>query len=317
LKAGLLTLEGPDHCGALHLASLGLDAPAIVRPLGHVIGNELLQSALPRRRLNTHKGDYGSVGIIGGGSGMVGAALLAGRAALKLGAGRVYVGFAAEESPPVDPVQPELMLKRADDVLALDHLACLAVGPGLGLTANSQEVLTRALGSALPLVLDADALNLIAQQSALRTALVFRTAPTLLTPHPAEAARLLGTSTAAVQADRVAAALKLAEAHRCAIVLKGAGSVCAFTDGRWAINTSGNPGMAAAGMGDVLTGILAALIAQRVEAQTSLECGVYLHGAAADALVEAGTGPIGLTASEVIDAARDLVNRREARINYE
>ncbi|MGZ5165130.1 MAG: NAD(P)H-hydrate dehydratase [Burkholderiales bacterium] len=314
LKAGLLTLEGPDHCGALHLASLGLDAPAIVRPLGHVIGNELLQSALPRRRLNTHKGDYGSVGIIGGGSGMVGAALLAGRAALKLGAGRVYVGFAAEESPPVDPVQPELMLKRADDVLALDHLACLAVGPGLGLTGKSQELLTGALGSTLPLVLDADALNLIAQQSALRTALLFRTAPTLLTPHPAEAARLLGTSTAAVQADRVAAALKLAEAHRCAIVLKGAGSVCAFTDGRWAINTSGNPGMAAAGMGDVLTGILAALIAQRVEAQTSLECGVYLHGAAADALVEAGTGPIGLTASEVIDAARDLVNRREAMI---
>jgi hydroxyethylthiazole kinase-like uncharacterized protein yjeF len=315
LKAGLLTLEGPDHCGALHLATLGLDAPKIVRPLGHVVAAEILRSALPRRRLNTHKGDYGSVGIIGGTSGMVGAALLAGRAALKAGAGRVYVGFAAEDFPAVDADQPELMLKRAEDVLGLDHLACLAVGPGLGTSGESQDLLTRALGSALPLVLDADALNLVAQQSALRTALLFRTASTLLTPHPAEAARLLGTSTDAVQADRVAAALKLAEAHGCAIVLKGAGSVCAFRDGRWAINTSGNPGMAAAGMGDVLTGILAALIGQRIEAETALECGVYLHGAAADALVEAGTGPVGLTASEVIDAARDLVNRREAMMN--
>jgi hydroxyethylthiazole kinase-like uncharacterized protein yjeF len=315
LKAGLLTLNGPDQCGTLHLATLGLDARALVPPCGHMIGREVLSTGLPRRRINTHKGDYGSVGIIGGASGMLGAAFLAGRAALKLGAGRVYVGFVAEDGPSVDPVQPELMLRTADQIFALDHLACLAVGPGLGQSGEARTLLTAALGSPLPLVLDADALNLLAQHSALRTPLLFRTAPTLLTPHPAEAARLLGTATPSVQADRVAAALKLAEMHRCGVVLKGAGSIVAWPDGRWAINSSGNPGMASAGMGDVLTGILAALLAQGLDARTALECGVYLHGAAADALVQSGIGPVGVTASEVIDAARRLVNQRDALNN--
>jgi hydroxyethylthiazole kinase-like uncharacterized protein yjeF len=312
LKPGLLTLEGPDHCGALHIATLELDAPALVTPKGHLIAREVLSALLPRR-LNTHKGDYGSVGIIGGASGMIGAALLAGRAALKLGAGRVYVGLTARDAPGADPAQPELMLRTSVEIPELDHLSCLAVGPGLGQTREAHALLTRALGSRLPLVLDADALNLLAQESALRAALLFRTAATLLTPHPAEAARLLGTSTAAVQENRVAAALRLAELHRSEVVLKGAGSICASPDGRWAVNSSGNPGMAAAGMGDVLTGMLAALLAQRVEPQAAMECGVYLHGAAADALVHSGIGPVGLTASEVIDAARGLVNRRDEK----
>ena len=115
LKPGLLTLEGPEHCGALHLATLDLDARALLEPSGHVIGPDAIAAALPRRRLNTHKGDYGSVGLIGGASGMAGAAVLAGRAALKLGAGRVYVGFAGEEVPAFDPMQPELMLRRAEE----------------------------------------------------------------------------------------------------------------------------------------------------------------------------------------------------------
>ncbi len=132
----------------------------------------------------------------------------------------------------------------------------------------------------------------------------------MLTPHPAEAARLLGTSTAEVQRDRVASAQKIAATLRCGVVLKGAGSVCAWPDGRYAINTSGNAGMASAGMGDVLTGMLAALVAQRVAPELALECGVYLHGAAADLLVRQGVGPAGLTASEVIDAARELANGR-------
>ncbi|HEY0337277.1 MAG TPA: NAD(P)H-hydrate dehydratase [Burkholderiales bacterium] len=311
LKPGLLTLNGPDQCGTLHLATLGLDAPALMPACGRVIGREVLSTGLRRRRINTHKGDYGSVAIIGGASGMLGAALLAGRAALKVGAGRVYVGCMAENAPAVDSVQPELMLRTADQILALDHLACLAVGPGLGQTDKACALLTAALGSPLPLVLDADALNLLAQHSALRTPLLFRTAPTLLTPHPAEAARLLGTTTPAVQAERVAAALKLAEMHRCGVVLKGAGSILAWPDGRWAVNSSGNPGMASAGMGDVLTGILAALLAQGADALTALECGVYLHGAAADALAQSGVGPVGLTASDVIDAARRLLNAME------
>jgi hydroxyethylthiazole kinase-like uncharacterized protein yjeF len=307
-KPGLLTLDGVDRCGEVRIATLDIDAAALVPPSGRSVGAEVLAHALPPRRGNTHKGDYGSVGIIGGAATMVGAALLAGRAALKLGAGRVYVGLAAGDALAVDPVQPELMLRPADRVLELDHLTCVAVGPGLGQSSETETLLRAALATALPLVLDADALNLVGQHAALRDALGGRRASTLLTPHPAEAARLLGTSTAEVQRDRVAAATKVASTYGCGVVLKGAGSVCAWPDGRWAINTSGNAGMASAGMGDVLTGLLAALLGQGLAPELALECGVYLHGAAADILVAAGVGPAGLTASEVVEAARRLAN---------
>jgi hydroxyethylthiazole kinase-like uncharacterized protein yjeF len=137
-----------------------------------------------------------------------------------------------------------------------------------------------------------------------------RSAPTLLTPHPAEAARLLGSSTREIQNDRVGAATALAARFNALVVLKGAGSVCAAPDGSWHINTSGNPGMASAGMGDVLTGIITALLAQGADPKTALLAGVYLHGAAADHAVSLGAGPVGLTATETIEAARSLLNRR-------
>jgi hydroxyethylthiazole kinase-like uncharacterized protein yjeF len=312
LKAGLLTLDGPDYCGDVSVATLGLDAAELVPPQGRVIGPQVLDN-LPQRRRNTHKGDYGSAGIVGGASGMVGAALLAGRAALKTGTGRVYVGIASDHAPEVDVLQPELMLRAANDVLELEHLSCVAVGPGLGVSEGAHTLLTRAIGIKRPLVLDADALNLLAQENALRTALLFRTAPSLLTPHPAEAARLLATATADIQADRVAAALTIAEMYRSGVVLKGAGSVCAWPDGRWAVNTSGNPGMASAGMGDVLTGMIAALLSQGLDEVSALECAVYLHGAAADHAVRSGIGPVGLSASDVIESARALLNVERLR----
>jgi ADP-dependent NAD(P)H-hydrate dehydratase / NAD(P)H-hydrate epimerase len=309
VKPGLLTLNGPDQSGALHLASLGLAAAAFVPPAGSVIGAGVLRQTIPPRSLNSHKGSFGSVAIIGGALGMVGAALLAGRATLKLGAGRVYVGLLDEHALPVDPVQPELMVRSADAALELDQVTVLAVGPGLGVSAQSTALVAKALASTLPLVLDADALNLIATQESLSTALSMRKAATVLTPHPAEAARLGGVSTAEIQRDRVKAALRLAMQHRCGIVLKGTGSVCAWPDGKWAINTSGNPGMSSAGMGDVLTGIVAALLAQGATPEAALTAGVYLHGAAADAAVASGHGPAGLAASEIIDPARDILNR--------
>jgi hydroxyethylthiazole kinase-like uncharacterized protein yjeF len=312
LKPGLLTLDGPDHCGELHLGTLDLDAAALLAPSGFIIGDGVLRDTLKPRALNTHKGDYGSVGVIGGAHGMVGAALLAGRAALKLGAGRVYVGFVTRDAPVVDIAYPELMLRAADEVLKLGHLTALAVGPGLGLSPDAAFYLEWAMESSLPLVIDADGLNLIGATDTLRDALRQRSAPTLLTPHPAEAARLLGYNTRDVQDDRVAAARKLARDLNSHVVLKGAGSVCASPGGTWAINTSGNPGMASAGMGDVLTGVIAALLAQGVVAGTSLHAGVYLHGAAADAAVADGVGPEGLTAGEVTDAARRLVNERNS-----
>ena len=309
LKPGLLTLDGPDHCGDIHVQTLGLDAPVLLPPHGAVIGPELLQTVLTPRPRNSHKGDFGSVGILGGAHGMVGAALLAGRAALKLGAGRVYVGLIADGVTRVDAGQPELMLRTADEVMKLDHLNCLAVGPGLGLSPDAAYYLQLALQSALPLVIDADGLNLVARDSELGSALGRRgAAPIVLTPHPAEAARLLGRTTREVQDDRLAATRSMASRFNCHVVLKGAGSVCASPDNTWAVNTSGNPGMATAGMGDVLTGMIAALLAQNADPRNALSAAVYLHGAAADELVRTGVGPTGLTAGEVIDAARRLIN---------
>ena len=158
-------------------------------------------------------------------------------------------------------------------------------------------------------MLDADALNLIAADSQLAGKARERKSATLITPHPAEAARLLGTTAGDVQADRIAAALALASRFNARVVLKGAGSICALPDATWHINTSGNPGMASAGMGDVLTGIIAALLGQGADAKSALLAGVYLHGAAADALMDAGDGPVGLAAGELIDAARRLLNK--------
>ncbi len=310
LKPGLLTLAGPDHCGRIHVRTLGLDAPALRQPQGRVIGREIVAAALAPRAHDSHKGSYGSVGIIGGDQGMVGAALLSARAALKLGSGRVYIGMLARDAPLLDNAQPELMIRSADEVLKLDHLSCLAVGPGLGQMPDAAFYLNWSLESPLPLVLDADALNLVATDAHAAAKLGSRNAPTVLTPHPAEAARLLGASTHDVQHDRVGAATTLARRCGSLVVLKGAGSVCAAPDGSWHINTSGNPGMASAGMGDVLTGMIAALLAQGAEPRTALLAAVHAHGAAADALVAGGIGPVGLTASEVMDAARSLINFR-------
>ncbi|RPI42130.1 MAG: NAD(P)H-hydrate dehydratase, partial [Betaproteobacteria bacterium] len=309
LKPGLFTLDGPDHCGQVHLRTLGLDASKVTEASGALLDRSLLAIALPPRKANSHKGTYGSLGIIGGAAGMAGAAWLAGRAGLRLGAGRVYVGVLDASAPALDTGQPELMVRAADSILKLEHVTALAVGPGMGQAAAAKGVLKNAIRAHVALVMDADALNLLAQDGILRRAVMRRPAPTVLTPHPMEAARLLGTTTAKVQESRVEAAIELARRLNCEIVLKGVGSVCASPKGSWQINPSGNPGLASAGQGDVLTGIIGALLAQGCDAPTALRAGVYLHGAAADALVAQGVGPLGLTASEVIDAARALLNR--------
>ncbi len=312
LKPGLLTADGPDHCGALALADLGVDVPALRPPSGHALDARQLDGLRPPRRRNSHKGSHGSVGVIGGAPGMVGAALLAGRAALLAGAGRVILGLVDEQGPVVDPLQPELMLRRWHELPRLDALTTLAVGPGLGDLPESHAALGWALASALPLVVDADGLNLVARDAGLRAALAARPAPTVLTPHPAEAARLLGIGTDAVQADRIGSATALASMFRAGVVLKGQGSVTALPDGQWFIHRTGNPGMASAGMGDVLTGLVASLLAQGVHLPVALTGAVTLHGAAGDA-VSAGHGVpeglAGLTASEVALRCRLLLAR--------
>jgi hydroxyethylthiazole kinase-like uncharacterized protein yjeF len=270
-----------------------------------VADRALFANVLKPRPKNFHKGMAGSVGIIGGAEGMAGAALLAGRAALKLGAGRVYCGML--EPLAVDTDALELMLRHPDDVLGLD-LDAIVIGPGLGQGERAETLLGAILASELPCVLDADALNLIAENEDLRKTCARRKADTLITPHPAEAGRLLAETTVQVQADRLKAARVLSANLNSHVVLKGSGSVVVARDGHWFINTSGNPGMASAGMGDVLAGILGALLAQKYSGETSLVLGTHLHGCAADQCVSAGVGPVGLTASELIDPARKLWN---------
>jgi hydroxyethylthiazole kinase-like uncharacterized protein yjeF len=201
------------------------------------------------------------------------------------------------------------MLRSAESVLG-DGVDALVVGPGLGTDARARELVAKALAlpSPCPLALDADALNLIAADAGLARAVAARNAPIALTPHPAEAARLLGSTTEAVQSDRLAAALDIATKFRAGVVLKGAGSVLAFSGGAWAINATGNAGLASGGTGDVLSGMLGALLAQGLALDDALKIAVCLHGAAADALVVDGTGPLGLAASELAPVARRLVN---------
>ena len=311
-KPGLHTLDGPDRCGEVVLDDLGLAAEAREAARGELLAPKDVSGWLEPRKRNSHKGDFGTLGIVGGNRGMVGAALLAARTALLAGAGRVRAGLLAPDAPTVDPGYPELMLRSVDDTMDSD---ALVMGPGAGRSPSSTSVsqfertlLPAALASNKPVVLDADALNTVAFNDTLRADLTRRAAPTIATPHPAEAARLLRRDTAEVQADRLDAALVLARSLKLNVVLKGAGSICASPDGSFAINTTGNPGLASGGTGDVLAGLIGALLAQGLDAPKALRYAVCLHGAAADTLVARGAGPIGLTASEIALECRRLMN---------
>ncbi len=263
---------------------------------------------LKPRPKDSHKGQFGTVTIIGGDRGMVGAALLAGRAALKMGAGCVHVGLLADNAPVVDMQMPELMLHSASTALSSTKPDVLAVGCGLGQSMAAQKLLYDALQIDAALVLDADALNIIALRPDLRGMLHGRKAPTVCTPHPGEAARLLGCSTEEIQADRTGTALAVRKKLNSSVVLKGAGSICATSDGKLHINQTGNPGMSAAGMGDVLSGMLAAFIAQGLSADDALLLAVHLHGAAGDELAKQ-QATVGMSATEVTEWARWLLNR--------
>lgn len=303
-KPGLLTSSGLDHCGQVHLDTLGIAAIEVKRAQGWKMNPKILASSFKRRPRNSHKGAFGITAILGGSRGMLGAALLAGRAALKLGSGKVLLGISGDLA--VDPVQPEIMVRDAKEVIGAGA-SSLVIGPGLSKTRAAKELVDLVLGMDTPLVIDADALNLIADEPGLQRRLTERAGAAILTPHPLEAARLMGCSVSEIQKDRVNAAKRLAEKFACPVVLKGAGSLCAFPGGSWVINTSGNPGMASAGMGDVLSGMIGAFLSQGLAPEKALLCAVYLHGAAADRLCASGIG-VGMTASEVTDAARALLN---------
>jgi len=262
---------------------------------------------LPRRPLDSHKGLFGHIGIIGGAPGMVGAMLMAGRAALKCGAGRITLGM-LDDAIHVDFNTPELMFALPENLATDARLSILAIGPGLGQTRLAHELVKTALLHPAPLVIDADGLNVLADHAELAEACSHRTSPTLLTPHPGEAARLLKTGATEIQAQREKAAQELAAHFKALVALKGAGTVLAAPDGKIEINSTGNPALSAPGMGDVLTGILAAFLA-RMAPWDALRRAVWLHGQAADDAMSIEMGSEGLTASELIEFARQRLNK--------
>lgn len=305
-KPGLHTAYGRDCAGTVEVATLHIEDKFFPQPHAFLNHAGLFAGSLRRRPHNSHKGSYGDVAIVGGAPGMGGAAILAARASAKCGAGRVFAAF-LENAPPYDSAQPELMCRLARD---LDlSTRTLVVGPGLGTSPAAIDALTRALNTTRPLVLDADALNLIAANPGLQQMLPARNGMAVMTPHPLEAARLLGTTSAAIQADRLAAARKIADRFGAVAILKGSGTVIARPDGTVVINTTGNPGLATAGTGDVLAGICGALLAQRWPQWEAALAATWLHGHAADILVNQGVGPIGLTAGELIPCVRAALNQ--------
>lgn len=310
-KLGLYTGRGPALAGAVVFDRLGVpddvyrDAPtAVLLDLSEQLGN------LPPRARDAHKGNFGHVMVIGGDRGFGGAALMAAEAAARAGAGLVSVATRPEHAAAFLSRRPELMVKGVPSGQELEPLlagpSVLVVGPGLGRSPWSEQMLQQALNTGLPLVLDADALNLLAAGVLDREADRRRW---VLTPHPGEAARLLGLDNAAVQADRPDACRRLAEKFGAAVLLKGAGTLIAGPGGTLAVCPYGNPGMASGGMGDVLAGVIGALLAQGLEPEVAAGLGACVHGYAAD-IAARRHGERGLLATDLPDLIREVLNGR-------
>jgi NAD(P)H-hydrate epimerase len=306
LKQGLFTADGPDCAGDVVFD--GLDVPAAVYASSVLSARRIdwrkQSELLPPRRRNVHKGHFGHVLVIGGNKGFAGAALLAASAALRVGAGLVSLATRAEHVAACIARQPEVMAHAADDpdLLAplLQQSSIVVVGPGLGRDRWAQALLNLVLEAKRPLVVDADALRLLA-------AAPLRRDDWVLTPHPGEAAALLGVCHAEINNDRFNSVEAIQRRYGGSVVLKGVGSLVANQGASpLALCSDGNPGMASAGMGDVLSGIIAGLRAQGLDVRDAAEAGVCLHAAAGDRA--AASGQRGLVASDVIAALRPLVN---------
>jgi hydroxyethylthiazole kinase-like uncharacterized protein yjeF len=310
LKSGLFLGAGPEHAGAVLIDDLGVVAPAQKEftPLMRRIDEADIAAALPRRPRDAHKGSSGRVLVVGGGAGMPGAVRLTGIAALRVGAGLVTVAAAAENLAAVTASHPELIYLPLSSISSLEEplraAGVLAVGPGLGTGEWAQRMWSQVIRAGVRVaVVDADALNLLAQSP------VKLPAEWIITPHPGEAARLLGVETRAVQADRLAAVRELHARYGAISVLKGAGTLIASGPQGSAelhICDRGNPGMATAGMGDVLTGVIAGLRAQIPDGALAARVGVLVHALAGDSAAQGGQR--GLLASDVVGELRGWVN---------
>lgn len=305
-KRGLLTGEAADYCGEIYFSDL--DIPGrIYDALGRSdcvrIDLENTRSFLSPRKRSSHKGDFGHLLSIGGDHGYLGAVRMASEAAARVGAGLVSVATRSVHAPLMNIGRPELMchgVEGRNELKGLiDKVSVIAIGPGLGQSSWSVELFAAVLESSLPQVMDADALNLLAKEP-------HYCDHRILTPHPGEAARLLNCSTAQIQEDRFSAAKALQKQYGGVIVLKGNGTLVANQKGELHICSHGNPGMASAGMGDVLTGVIAGLLAQGLELQQAAMLGACLHGAAAD--LASKSGQRGLLASDLMPFIRQLVD---------
>jgi NAD(P)H-hydrate epimerase len=306
LKQGLFTGEGPACAGRIFFDALQVPASLYSREILSARRLDWDKQAilLGSRRRTAHKGHFGHVLVVGGERGFAGAARLAAEAAARVGAGLVSLATRPEHASNMIAGRPELMCHGAGSASDLDHLleraTVVAIGPGLGRSAWAGGLLEQVLQTGLPLVLDADALNLLASKPRQRDNWV-------LTPHPGEAARLLGCTASEIQSDRFSAAARLQRRWGGVVVLKGAGTLVHGAGNRpVAVCTEGNPGMASGGMGDVLTGTVAGLIAQGLALEDATETGVCVHGAAGDRA--ARDGERGLLAADLFPWLRRLVN---------
>ncbi len=304
-KPGLVTGDAREYCGEIHCDDLQLP-PALfaqTKPVAMVSDFSLLQKVLGKRCRVAHKGDYGHVLIIGGDNGMAGAVALAGSAALRVGAGVVTVATRAEHVAMVTGFRPELMvhgIHKDHDLMPLLHKATVVIiGPGLGQSDWSHALFIATMNCSKPLVVDADGLNLLAQTAMRREEWV-------LTPHPGEALRLLGTCKMADKQNRYQMVQVLREKYGGCVVLKGAGTVINFADEPIKVCPYGDPGMAAPGMGDVLSGVIGGLMAQKIPLAVAAELGVCVHGLAGDEASAAGER--GMCAADLLPVLRKLVN---------
>ncbi len=305
LKPGLYLGKGPAHCGAVRFS--GLDIPERCRetrkPTLLRFGREQARAILRPRNQDAHKGDFGHVLVVGGGPGMPGAARLCAEAALRTGAGRVSVAAHPDNVAAIVSSRPEIMVHGVNDAEALQRLVeradVVAFGPGLGQSGWARSLYPVIESLDAPMVWDADALNLLAENPVSVT-------QGILTPHPGEAARLLAISTDGVQRDRLGSVRSLAERFAGTVVLKGACTL--VSDGAIErVCDAGNPGMATAGMGDVLTGVIAGLLSQGLPSTDAAVNGVLVHAMAGD-LAAAASGERGLLASDLFDGIRTIVN---------
>lgn len=291
-KSGLFMNEGADASGTVVMTELDVSIP--LTRLGVIESADFAHILEPRRNFS-HKGTFGHLAVVGGANGHVGAALLAARAGLKLGAGTVTVELLADNAPAVDPVQPELMFSA--EPVDFEKVTAAVIGPGLGTSERAKERLRAALAASCPLVIDADALNLIAADKSLLTALLHRTVATVITPHEVEGARILHVEPRVIQSDRVNAVRDLALQTGAITVLKGPGTLVAMRSSRTWLSPIGASSLATAGSGDVLSGMIGAFFAQRYDTVESVVGAVTLHA-------RAGAGHLaGLTAGEIAPAA--------------